>query len=250
MAYRAAFLLDVVTITFNGLFYPLSFVLTFGRFGSLAGWSLGELAFIWGINDMAFGITRMFFDGFDHASFGQKVRQGTLDQLLLRPINITGQVMTEGFDLRRVGHITRSLCIFGYALYHVEVAWSVSKLFYFPLMLLGMVGFFAGIAIAAATVTFWTVEQGELIDMFTFGVKNLMNFPFHIYAGWMRMTFTYLIPAALLSYYPVLYLLAKPDPFGMPSAIYLLTPLLGMVILVLALQFWHFGIDHYQSTGT
>jgi ABC-2 type transport system permease protein len=54
----------------------------------------------------------------------------------------------------------------------------------------------------------------------------------------------------LLNYYPALYFLDKPDPLGMPIFMRFLSPLAGLLVLLVSLLFWRFGIRHYQSTGT
>jgi ABC-2 type transport system permease protein len=62
--------------------------------------------------------------------------------------------------------------------------------------------------------------------------------------------FTFIIPAIFMNYYPALYILDKPDPFGMPGFATWLAPFVGMGVLAISLSFWRFGIAHYQSTGT
>src|SRR5262245_35070264 len=81
--YRVSFLLEVLStaITLSTLF--LSLALVFDRFGNMAGWTLGEVAFLWGTVEVAFGLMDMIFSGFDPGTFGQRIRRGTFDQLLL-----------------------------------------------------------------------------------------------------------------------------------------------------------------------
>ena len=58
------------------------------------------------------------------------------------------------------------------------------------------------------------------------------------------------MPAILLTYYPALYILGKPDPLGFPAIAPLLSPVAGFGTLAVALGFWRFGLRHYESTGT
>jgi ABC-2 type transport system permease protein len=66
----------------------------------------------------------------------------------------------------------------------------------------------------------------------------------------MRRFFTYVIPAIFMNYYPALYLLDKPDPFGMPVFVRFLAPVAGLGLLAAALIFWQYGLRHYESTGS
>jgi ABC-2 type transport system permease protein len=79
---------------------------------------------------------------------------------------------------------------------------------------------------------------------------EMMSYPFHIYPPWLTRFFTYLVPAIFLLYYPALYILRKPDPFGMPWFAPYLAPVVGLGMLALGNAFWRFGLRHYQSTGT
>ena len=89
LQYPVSFWLEIAG---NGLILFTFFggvALVFQRFGHIADWTLGEIAFLWGTVEMAFGMMDMIFSGFDPGNFGQQVRLGRFDQLLLRPINIT-----------------------------------------------------------------------------------------------------------------------------------------------------------------
>lgn len=248
--YRVAFLFDVLAtalITTLG-FGTLALVLQ--RFGTVAGWSLPEMAFLFGLVESAYGSMDMLFSGFDPQVFGQHVRRGTFDQLLLRPLSLTLQVLGSEFVLRRVGRILQGAAIFGYALANLEIHWTPFKALYLPLVFASLVCFFGGLSIVGATLSFWTVEALEVVNIFTSGGNEMISYPMHIYQDWLRRFFTFVIPAIFLNYYPALFFLGKPDPLGMPGFAPFLAPVVGLGALLLSLAFWRFGIRHYQSTGT
>jgi len=58
------------------------------------------------------------------------------------------------------------------------------------------------------------------------------------------------IPMAFINYYPSLYLLDKPDPFGLPAWVPFLSPFVAVFAFLGALAIWRFGVSHYQSTGS
>ncbi|MEZ4862581.1 MAG: ABC-2 family transporter protein [Caldilineaceae bacterium] len=250
LQYRTAFVLEVLAsgLTLFLFFASMAFVLQ--RFGNLGGWTLGEIAFLWGTVEFAFGMMDMVFSGFDPASFGRQVRQGLLDQLLLRPVNITTQVLGSEFVLRRLGRITQGAVIFAIGLVLAHITWTPAKLFYLPWVLVGLVCFFGGLFVVGATLTFWTVESIEAVNILTYGGSEMMAYPMHIYPDWLRRTFTYVVPAIFLNYYPALFFLDKADPLGMPQWFSFVAPAVGFGILLAALAFWRFGLRHYQSTGT
>jgi ABC-2 type transport system permease protein len=250
LQYRLSFLSDLVA---TGLITTLGFgtlALVLERFENIGGWSLFEIAFLYGMVETAFGTMDMLFSGFDPQGFGQHVRRGTFDQLLLRPVGITVQVLGSEFILRRLGRIAQGLVILGFALANLEIHWTLAKTLYLPLVFASLVCFFGALFITGATLSFWTVEALEVINIFTYGGNEMITYPMHIYPDWMRRAFTFLIPAIFLNYYPALFFLDKPDPFGLPVFAPFLAPAVALVSLVVSLAFWQFGIRHYQSTGT
>ena len=250
MQYRVPFLVDVFTTCLVSAVGFLSIALILQKFEGIGGWSLWEIAFLYGMVETAFGIMDMLFSGFDPQHFGNHVRAGTFDQMLLRPVNISLQVISSEFVLRRIGRILQGGFILGLALYNLTIAWTTTKLFYLPVVLTSTVCFFGGLFVIGATITFWTIDSIEVVNIFTYGGSEMMSYPMHIYPDWMRAFFTFVIPAIFLNYYPAIYMLDKPDPLHMPPVALFLAPAVGLGILALSLAFWQYGIRHYQSTGT
>ena len=250
MQYPVAFWFDLFT---TGLITTLSFgslALILQRFEGIGGWTLGEVAFLYGMVEMAFGVMDMLFSGFDPPYFARYVRLGQFDQLLLRPVNVTLQVLGSRLEIRRLGRIGQGLVIFCVALALTKVRWTLVKLLYLPVVFISLVSFFGGLFIVGATITFWTVESIEVINILTYGGNEMIAYPMHIYRDWMRRFFTIIVPAIFLNYYPALYFLDKPDPFNLPGFAPFLAPVAGLGTLALALAFWGFGIRHYTSTGS
>jgi ABC-2 type transport system permease protein len=250
LEYRVSFLFDIAASIFYFSFWFLSLVLIYQKFENLGGWTLPEVAFLYGMVEMAFGTMDLIFSGFDPLTFGQQVRLGTFDQILLRPLNLTIQIFGSQFILRRLGRILQGIAIFGLALAWLDIHWTIVKVIYLPFILGSLICFFGGLFMIGATITFWTIQSIEVVNIFTYGGSEMMSYPMHIYQRWMRQFFTYVIPAIFLNYYPALYILDKSDPLGLPPIAYFMAPIVGIGTLILAMQFWRFGIRHYQSTGT
>jgi ABC-2 type transport system permease protein len=176
MQYRVAFALDVLATFITMLLFFVSLALVFERFGDVAGWTLGEVAFLWGLVEMGFGLMDLVFGGFDPGTFGQRVRRGQFDQLLLRPIQITLQVLGDRFILRRLGRIVQGVAIFVVALRLADIQWTPEKLLYLPLVILGLFGFFGGLFVIGSTITFWTVDSIEVMNILTYGGSEMMHY--------------------------------------------------------------------------
>jgi ABC-2 type transport system permease protein len=248
--YPLPFILEILSSAIILGFYFFAFALILQRFGQIGGWTIGEVAFIWGISEFSFGTMDMLFSGFDYDAFGPLIRKGQFDQLLLRPINITLQVFGSRLVLRRLGKMLEGLIIFIYGISMLNIDWTVGKLLYIPILIISQVLFFGSLFIIGATTTFWTMERLEILNIFTYGGSEIMSYPMHIFPRPIRLIFTYLVPAIFMSYFPAVYILDKPDPLNAPGIVSFLAPFVASIMLWLALRFWHFGIRNYQSSGS
>lgn len=250
MSFRWSFWFDVISTGLLNFSYFASIYLALRRFGSIAGWSIGELAFLYGMAEIAFGSMDMIFSGFDPDHFAVFIRQGALDQVLLRPVNILAQIFGSRFILRRIGRITQGALVLVYAFSQINIHWTAAKLAYLPLVFAAQVLAFGSLFMAGSTLVIWTIQPVEAVNILTYGGAEVMEYPSPIYTGWLRGFFTYIIPFVFMNYYPALYFLDRPDPLGFPAFAPFLAPFIAAAMLWLALRFWSFGLSHYQSTGT
>lgn len=250
MQYRASFWMDMLsTGLLNGSIF-LSVALIIERFGSIGGWTIGEIAFLLGMIEMSFGLMDMVFSGFDPDYFSVVVRQGSFDQVMLRPVGLGWQVLGSRFLLRRMGRIFEGLAIFVFSLTLLDVNWTLGKLLYLPVVLVSQVLVMGALFMMGSTITFWTMQSIEAVNILTYGGTELMSYPMQIYPSWMQRFFTYVIPFIFLNFYPSLYLLDKPDPLGFPPVAPFLAPFVAVLFFCAALAFWRVGVNHYQSSGS
>ncbi len=248
MEYRASFLLQLLSafaVTFTEL---LAILILFQTFGEMAGWNAGEVMFLYGMVSIAFGLTEMVSGGFDNASL--LVRTGEYDRLLTRPVPVTVQVLASDFQLRRIGRIVQAVFAIMLAQAWVGIEWTLPKLVVLVSGVLSTSIVFFTVLIIGAAACFWTVESSEAQNVFTYGGVELGSFPFDIYPRYVKASFLYLVPLALTSYYPTLYVLGKTDSLGLPFWLRFTAPLVAALFLGVGLFVWRLGLRHYQSTGS
>jgi len=250
LAYRTAFIVDVITVGMSNALEFVAFALAFAGFGHIGGWSLWQVAFSWGLSEAAFGTMDMIFSGFDPARFAQHIKRGTFDQFLLRPVGLVTQIFASDFALRRLGRVAQGLAIFALANAGAGVIWTPAKLAYLPLVFVGAVAFYGALFVFGATLCFWSTEGLEIVNLFTYGGTTMASYPMHIYTDVVRRLFTFVVPTALMIYYPALFFFDLPDPTGLPKIAQYLAPLVGFGVLTLALVSWRVGVYKYQGTGS
>ncbi len=248
MQYRASFAMLAVghTIT-TGLEFVAILVL-FDRFGTLVGWSLREVAFIYGVVNISFSFADAMSRGFD--MFGAMVKSGDFDRLLTRPRSTALQLAGQELTLRRVGRFAQGLAALVWACFGLDIDWSVIKVG----LLLGAVAggacLFSGLIVLQATLAFWTTETLEIMNTVTYGGVETTQYPMNIYRPWFRGLFTFVVPLACVSYFPSLAIMGVEDPLGSPVWFQYIAPAIGVGFLLVALRVWNFGVRHYMSTGS
>ena len=73
-----------------------------------------------------------------------------------------------------------------------------------------------GLFVSLACVQFWTVDSAELALAFTYGGNTLTQYPLTIYPSEVVKVLTFVVPIAFVNWYPSLFVLDRPDPFGLP----------------------------------
>jgi ABC-2 type transport system permease protein len=248
MQYRASFvMLTLGHLAITGIEF-IGILVLFDRFDSLKGWRLPEVAFMYGLVNIAFAIADGAARGFD--TFGMMVKSGDFDRLLVRPRSTALQLAGKELTLRRVGRLAQGLVVLIWASVALDLDWTAAKVALAMGAVAGGAALFFGLVVLQATMAFWTTETLEIMNTVTYGGVETTQYPVAIYRSWFRSIFVYVIPLATVSYFPTLAILGRPDPLGSSVVFQYLSPMIGLGFLIACLQVWKFGVRHYTSTGS
>ncbi len=248
MAYRASF---VLMFAANLLTTSLDFVvvvLMFRHTDRLGGWSLPELGLLYGTSAFALGAANLFVGSVD--SLGDRIRTGTLDVMLIRPAPALAQLCAERFSLRRLGRPLQALAVLGWAVGAVRVQWSWDKVLLLVVLLVSGTVIFGAIFVGGATLQFWWGEAKEMQNSFTYGGATLLHYPPTVFAKELVAGVTFGIPLAFVNWLPLLHILGKPDPLGLPAAFRFASPLAAAGCVLVAGLAWRAGLRAYRGTGS
>jgi len=248
LQYRTSFAFQTVSqfiITFTDF---IMLLMLFHQFPSIAGWTLPEVAFLYGLGGVAFGFSDLLCGGFDNLS--KMIRLGTFDRVLTRPVGTFAQVLSSDLQIRRFGRVAQGATVFALAISWLDVVWTSDKLVVLALSMVAGIVIFTAIWVIGAAITFWTVETSEVTNVFTYGGEALVSYPMPIYGEGIRWFFTYIVPLAFVSYLPAIYILEKSDPLGLPPILQVCSPIVAGLFLVASRFCWAFGVRHYQGTGS
>jgi ABC-2 type transport system permease protein len=247
MTYRFSFFMTTLgNFTAASLDF-VAIMLMFSRVDALGGYALPQVAFLYGLSSVAFGLADLTLGSMER--LGRRVRDGTLDTLLVRPAPVLAQMAADQFGLRRLGRITQGLLVLGYALATVDIDWTPPKLLLMPVMILSGAGIFGAVFIAGAAFQFVAKDASEVQNAFTYGGTTMLQYPPTVFATELVRGVTFVMPLAFVNWLPGTYVLGLPIPLGLPQWVAFLPPLVAVACCALAGAAWRAGLRSYQSTG-
>jgi len=248
LAYPASFALTLVsTMLITGTDF-VAVVLMFSHIESFGGFSLGEMGLLYGTASMTLGLADLATGSIER--IGQRIRTGELDVWLIRPVPAFIQAVADNFALRRLGRPFQAGLVLVIALRHIELDWTVAKGIVLVVSMLTGSIIFGAIFVLGAAFQFISIDSAELANSFTYGGQQLTQYPLSIFGKEIVRAVTFVVPLAFVNYYPVLFVLGKPAPLGLPSWIGLLAPVVAVAMIALASLAWRAGLRRYRSTGS
>lgn len=243
MQYKVSFALTMLgqIITSFSTFLGVWFM--FSRFNEVEGFTFPEVLLCFAVVLLAFSIAECFARGFDQ--FPQIIGNGEFDRIMIRPRGLIFQVLATKIELTRLGRALQSMVLFCYAIPASGVDWTAGRILTLVLMIVcGCVLYFA-LFLIYASFAFFTLEGLEFMNILTDGSREFGRYPYVIYGLPVLRFLTYVVPLALVQYYPLLFLLERET-----GLLYRFSPLLSLLFFIPAFCFWRFALGKYKSTGS
>ncbi|MEW1610485.1 MULTISPECIES: ABC transporter permease [unclassified Streptomyces] len=248
MAYRASFVMTTLGNLAATAFDFVTIALMFTHVDTLGGYTLPEIALLYGVSATAFGLCDLLLGSMDR--LGRRVRDGTLDTLLVRPVPVLAQVAADRFALRRLGRVAQGLAVLGYALITLDIAWTPLKVLILPVMVVSGAAVFGAVFVGGAAFQFVAQDASQVQSAFTYGGATLLQYPPTIFAKDLVRGVTFVVPLAFVSWLPALYVLDRQYPLDLPRWVAFLTPVVAVVCGALAGLAWRAALRTYRSTGS
>lgn len=246
--YRTSFVLFTASQFLVTLLDFVAIAVIFGQVPALDGWSLAEVAFLYGTSGVAFGLADAVTSAVERVAV--RIRTGTFDQLLVRPLGPLFQLSADEFAFRRVGKIAQAAGVLVVALARLDVDWTAGRALMVPAMIAAGFVIYSALWVVTSSLAFWTVETQEVANAFTYGGNYLTQYPLGIYARWLKHA-ALLLGLASVNYLPALYVLGRDDDLlGLPAAARFTSPIVAALTGAAAWAVWRVAIRHYRSTGS
>jgi len=230
LTYRLNFMLSMlITLCFN-LFFPLTTILIYNSGASFPGWTFFEVLLIQSVFTLSLGFACVLFSNVLWSTM-QYIREGSFEVVLLRPLNPLFFLIAANFDTGSFGLLIGGGVMFGIATAHTGFA-SFAAVAQFLLLFAGGFSVMTGFQMIMAATSFKWVGNSRLPDILD-SILSFGKYPASIFPRAIKTLSSYIIPVAMIGFYPASALLGRLEPF--------------MLILVIpCVLFMFFGIWLYQ----
>lgn len=247
--YKFGFFIDL----FLGILtYATSYLLlliTFKNFNNVAGWTFYEVLLLSNINLTTFSLAALFFL-FPMRELERGIQSGDFDTYLVRPLHPLLYLTYRQFAHYFLGDLLFNVFIFYICFNHLDIYWSLTKVIWFFSVILGGTLLQSAVLIATGAVNFWIIRSNSFIEVALNGLRNFLDYPLSIFGKWIQIIFTFVIPFALINYYPVNDFLGKQETVLYDWMLIIGAPLVGFISFIAAYVIWNKGLGRYSSTGS
>ncbi|MBP2098934.1 ABC transporter permease [Enterococcus rivorum] len=242
MEYKGDFLVGVIGMFLTQGLNLLFLNIIFKSIPTLNGWTLKQIAFIYGFSLIPKGLDHLFFDNL--WSVGQQfIKTGEFDKYLIRPINPLLHVLIEKFCIDAFGELIIGISLL--AITTSYISWSAVKFCLFLITIPFTTIIYTSLKVIAASMAFRYKQAGSVMYIF-YMINDFSKYPVSIYNNSIKFIITFVIPFAFAGYYPASFFLTNENIlFNIGGVI-----IISLTLLGIALIFWKKGILKYESTGS
>jgi ABC-2 type transport system permease protein len=248
MAYRTSFVMTTLGNFASTLLDFAAIVIMFAHTDVLGGFTLPETALLYGTASASLGLADLLLGNLDR--IGARVRDGTMDALLVRPVPVFAQVAADRFALRRVGRLAQGLVVLGWALSRLDVPWTPGRVVLLVVTVVCGAAIFGAVFALGGAFQFWATEAAEVQNAFTYGGNTLLQYPPTVFAKDLVRGVTFVVPLAFVNWLPALRILGRDDPLGLPGWLDYASPAAAAAACAVAALGWRAGLRGYRSTGS
>jgi ABC-2 type transport system permease protein len=202
LAYPANFLTGLLNTLINVITGWLGLAIVFGQVESIHGWSYASALAVLGVY-LVVGAVRdlVISPSLDRmAGLDGDLWKGTLDFVLLRPINTQFLVSLREWRLLSVFDMLLGFAVIGVAGARIELTAGQFAGFVVAL-LAGLLTLYA-VFLLFTSLMFWS--PGFLFTWVFNGIFQMARYPVGIYPGFLRMVLTWVIPIGIMTTVPAL----------------------------------------------
>ncbi|HEX8966379.1 MAG TPA: ABC-2 family transporter protein [Chloroflexota bacterium] len=242
LEYRANLVLDLFEELIVVVTSVLAVLVIFGHTGVINGWTLGQMIVLLGVYYVIQGAQSVLFE-VSFERFMEHVRLGTLDFILLKPVNSQFMISARYVQMAQVGQVLLGLVLVSVGVGQIGKAVGPFELISFGLTLMCGLSLVYSLLLVLGTLAFWFVRVENLMAIF-WSFIDAGRFPVDVYPGWLRVTLSTVVPIGVAVTVPAQAVAGRLDGVG-------LALMLGGTFVVgwFASWFWRLGVRNYTGAS-
>ncbi len=243
LEYKLNFLIELLAMlgTLLGSVFILSLFFSGGR--QLGDWSWESALIIQGVYTFLDGLTNALLRP-NLTEIVNYVREGTLDYVLLKPIDSQFWLSVKKFSFAGLPEITLGLSIAFWAAIQSGSSFSIQSISVFIISLFfGFVILYSVWFLIAAS-SIWFVKTWNATEVLR-ALLAAGRYPVSAYPVILRFIFTLVLPVAFLTTFP-----AEAIRGELQFNILFLGFLLASLFFIISRLFWKFALKHYTSASS
>ena len=247
LQYRTdTFIVIVMALVFQGTGFAFAWVLL-SRFESLAGWTLGQVAFLYGLRLIVHAVAGVLTGPFFGLDW--QVRSGEFDRYMIRPLPPLLQFMTQRVEISIFGDVLGGVGIFLLANQLVGIAWTPIALVYLLLAIAGGALAEGAVRVLIGAFSFRFLASQSFLYLADSVFSTFANYPLTIFGTLLKLLFTFVLPLAFVAYVPATVLLDRTAELQVNPLLAYIAPTVGVIWIAAAVRVFNREIRNYQSAG-
>lgn len=240
--FRANFFAQIAQSFVWVLFFVVVIAVIFRNLDSIAGWQKNEAVLLIGCCVFVSAVRDVFF--WSIMELPNHVRMGTLDYILLKPIDAQFYLSSRKMSFAKLGTLLAGIILIVYGV--INSPHPIATLNWIPFFLMlasGVVSFYV-LSFFFMVLSIWLVKVDNLWVLGELTLE-VARYPVDMFGAIARRVFLYVIPCGIIGYIPASTLLRGPN-FGLISGSLLWASLGFFGVRAL----WRYGCRNYSSASS
>ncbi len=243
MEYRLNFIMAALSSVMTLAGTVLMLFLFYRTGYEMGGWPWRDALVVVGIFTFLEGTQSAFMTP-NRTRVTEHVREGTLDFILLKPVNSQFWLSVRSISLWGVPNILMGLAIVAYALITRETLPHLAGVLLGCIALLLAVLILYSLGYLLSTISIWYIKLYN-ITMAMQALVETGRYPITAYPAAYQVFFTFVLPVAFMTTVPAQLMTARGGAGWLLGA-----AVVAALLLMLSIAFWRFALRYYTSASS
>lgn len=207
-AYRANFWLSMMITLLSNILFPLVTILIYNAGASFPGWTFYEALLIQAVFTLSTAVAGILFNGVLWQTM-QRIVEGTFEVVLIKPVDTLFYLMAISFQVESISLLAGGAVLFFVAVSHIGAP-TLWMWLQFILLFAAGLSVMLGISLIMAATSFKWVGNSRIPEIFD-SVTQFGRYPASIFPKAVQALSAFLIPVAMIGFFPAAALLGEAD---------------------------------------